>query len=59
MLDLQEYVNHYVAQLTGPTADDAWHSLVQAGPTALPYVIDAFNATSDQRVKVSLVQVQD
>jgi hypothetical protein len=57
MLDLQEYVNHYVAKLTGAGADDAWHSIVEAGPTAPPHVIDAFNRTSARRVKVCLVQI--
>src|SRR5215510_13211857 len=57
MRDLREYVNHYVAQLTGPGADDAWHSLVDAGPAALPHLVDAFNRTGDRRVRVYLVQI--
>ena len=38
-------------------ADDAWHSLVEAGPTALPEVVRAFGAASDPCVKAHLVQV--
>jgi hypothetical protein len=38
-------------------ADDAWHSLVEAGPTALPEVVRAFGAASDPSVKVYLLQI--
>jgi hypothetical protein len=57
MRDLREYVDDYVSQLSGPMADDAWHSLVEAGPTALPEVVRAFGAASDPSVKAYLVQV--
>ena len=57
MRNLKEYVAVSVSQLSGPTADDAWHSLVEAGPAALPYVVEAFSAAGDRAVKVALVQV--
>ena len=57
MQDLQEHVDHYVAQLSGPNAFNAFHSLVQAGPAVLPVVVEAFNACSDPHVKLSLVQL--
>jgi HEAT repeat protein len=38
-------------------ADDAWHSLVEAGPTALPDVVRAFDAAGDPSVKVDLAQI--
>jgi len=57
MRNLQEYVDDYVPQLSGPKADDAWHSLVEAGPAALPYVVKAFDAARDPDVRISLVHV--
>jgi hypothetical protein len=38
-------------------ADDAWHSLVEGGPAALPEVVRAFGAASDPSVRAYLVQV--
>jgi hypothetical protein len=57
MQELQELVDHYVAQLSGPNAFTAWHSLIEAGPPALSLVIEAFNTTTDTRIQVSLVQI--
>jgi HEAT repeat protein len=57
MRDLEEYVRHYVRELSGSKAENAWHSLVEAGPTALPYLVNAFEAATEPRVRVSLVQV--
>lgn len=57
MNNLQEYVDQCVAELSGPNAFRARHSLAEAGPAALPLVIDAFNATSDQNIRLSLVQL--
>ena len=57
MPNLQEHVDHYVSELSGKNAFSALHSLVQAGPAALPVVVEAFNAISDPHVKVSLVQL--
>jgi hypothetical protein len=57
MPNLQEHVDHYIAQLTGKNAFSALHSLIQAGPAALPVVVEAFNATDDPHVKISLVQL--
>jgi hypothetical protein len=54
---LAAYVWDKVAQLSGPNAEDAWHSLVEAGSAALPYVVEAFDAAHDDRIKVSLVEV--
>jgi hypothetical protein len=47
MRERQEYVQHYVAQLSGPDGEDVWHSLVEVGPAALSEVVRAFEATSD------------
>ena len=57
MQDLQEHVDHYVAQLSGPNAFNALHSLIQAGPAVLPVIVEAFNACTDPHVKLSLVQL--
>jgi hypothetical protein len=57
MQDLQEFVDHYVAELSGPNAFTAWHSLIEAGPSALPLVVEAFQVAADPQVKVSLVKL--
>src|SRR4030095_13262748 len=57
MNTLQEYVEQCVAELSGPNAFRARHSLVEAGPAALPLVIEAFFAIEDPHVKLSLVQL--
>lgn len=57
MRHLQEYVSDYVRRLSGPDWENACHSLVEAGPAALPYVIQAYNATADPNVKRALAQV--
>lgn len=57
MQDLQELVDHYVAQLSGPNAFSARHSLIEAGPPALSLLVDAFNTATDSHVKVSIVQI--
>ena len=54
---LRAYVDYYVSRLSGPMADDAWHSLVEAGPTALPEVVRAFGAAGAPSVKAYLVQI--
>jgi len=56
MQELQELVDHYVAQLSGPKAFSARHSLIEAGPPALSLVEDAFHASIDPHVKLFLVQ---
>ena len=57
MQDLQEFVDHYVAELSGPNAFSALHSLIEAGPSALPLVVEAFHAATDPRVRLSLVKL--
>jgi len=57
MRNLQELVNDCISQLSGPHAEDAWHSLVEFGPAALSHLIAAFNATSVPHVRSQLVRV--
>ena len=56
-MTIGEAVEHYVDSLSGANADDAWHALVELGPSALPRVIGAFHATSHLDTQVSLVRV--
>ena len=57
MNNLQEYVDQCVAELSGPNAFRARHSLVEAGPAAIPLIADAFNATNDPHIRLSLVEL--
>ena len=52
-----ESVERYVDSLSGANADDAWHALVEMGPSALPHVIAAFHAASHLDTQVLLVWV--
>ena len=54
---LPEMVKYYVNQLSGDHADDAWHSLVELGPAALPHVVRAFEAQSGRAASVALIRV--
>ena len=56
-MTIGEAVEHYVDSLSGANADDAWHALVEMGPSALPHAIAAFHATSHLDTRVSLVRV--
>jgi len=47
MINVREAVTHYLAQLTGSSADDTWHALLELGPSALPHVVDAFRVHND------------
>ena len=55
--NLQAYVARYVAQLAGADGEDAWHSLVEAGPAALPHLAKALDAAADPHLRTSLVRV--
>ena len=53
-MTIGESVEHYVDSLCGANADDAWHALVELGPSALPHVIAAFHTTSHLDTQVSV-----
>jgi HEAT repeat protein len=55
--ELTGMVKYYVNQLSGDHADDAWHSLVELGPAALPHIVHAFEAQSERSVAVALIRV--
>jgi HEAT repeat protein len=57
MSSVREYVVFYAAQLAGPNGENAWHSLVEAGPTALPHLAEALDASADPRVRAALLRV--
>lgn len=54
---LATIVAHYVAELSGDRSDDARHSLIELGPSALPHVIEAFDRNQDAAIRVSLIRV--
>lgn len=56
-IQLPEMVKNYTNQLLGDHAGDAWHSLVELGPAALPHVIRDFEAQSSSSAKVALIRV--
>ncbi len=60
MPDMREQVQHFAPRLASsrPTdASDAWHSLVELGPDALPFVIEAAETTSNRAVRCGLITV--
>lgn len=56
-MTIGEAVDDYVHSLSGANADDAWHALVELGPSALPHVIAAFHAANHLDTQVFLVWV--
>ncbi len=54
---LEELVNYYVQRLSGPEAEDAWHSLVEEGPAALPFLLNSFASTKDKEIQIRLLQI--
>ena len=57
MHDLRRYIEEHVSQLCGATADDAWHSLVEAGPDALPLLMELFRRSNEPDVRAALIGV--
>ncbi len=57
MQDLRELVGYYVERLSGPEAENAWHSLVEEGPAALPYLLNSFGSAEDKEVQIRLLQI--
>lgn len=46
-----------VERLSTEQSEDAWHTLVEIGPSALPHVLEAYSAASDQEIKAQLFTV--
>jgi uridine kinase len=55
--ELRAYVQHYLALLPTADTENAWHSLVEIGPAAMPYLVDCFARTTAVEVKATLVRV--
>lgn len=56
-LNESEEVAHYVRELARPRPGHAWHALVEMGPTALPLIVQAFEAARDRSVALELIRV--
>ncbi len=54
---LEELVDYYVQRLSGPEAENAWHSLVEEGPAALTYLLNFFASTKDKELQIRLIQI--
>ena len=52
-----DLVRRLVAQLTGPSAADAWFSLVERGASALPDLARSFDETSDVATRAAIMTV--
>ena len=52
-----ERVEYSLKELTGNDWENAWHSLVEMGPGALPYIIQAFEQGCDRSVALNLILV--
>jgi hypothetical protein len=50
-------VKYYVSHLGRDDSEDAWHSLVDLGSAALPYIREAYHCAADDRKRVLLIQV--
>ena len=50
-------VSCYVGELSGSRAEDAWHSLVELGPEALPYLVAAFEGSDEVSVRFELIRI--
>jgi hypothetical protein len=55
--ELRAVVANYVSELTGPQADDAWHSLLELGAAALPHVEEAFRLARATEARHRLAEV--
>jgi hypothetical protein len=43
MNDVRAAVAHYLALLAGPSADDAYHSLLELGRPAVPHLVECLS----------------
>jgi len=57
MNDAREVVTHLLAQLAGPSADDACHALLELGRLALPQLVEAVRGAKSREVKLRLAQI--
>jgi HEAT repeat protein len=57
MQSLRVVVAEYVCELTGPRADDAFHSLLELGPAVLTPLQEAFHAARAPQVRSRVAEV--
>ena len=57
MHDLKAYVDYYLAKLDTSDHDNAWHSLIEADPKAIPLLIEAFRAEQNVGVRAEIVEI--
>jgi hypothetical protein len=54
--DIQNQAIYYLSHLDGNNREDAWHSLVELGSAALPYIRETYHCAADDRKRVLLIQ---
>ncbi len=52
----EQRIQHYIERLAGKGGEDAWHSLVEDGPDALPFIEDAFASEQRSEVRTLLIE---
>jgi hypothetical protein len=57
MNEVRQAVTHYLGQLAGPSAEDACHSLLELGRSALPQLVDAFRVAKSADVRLRLARI--
>jgi hypothetical protein len=57
VVDLRQFAAHYIEQLRGPDAQDAFFSLIEADAAVVPLLIDAFKIEQDAGMRAALVEV--
>jgi hypothetical protein len=57
MSDTQKMVQHYIAKLGDSNDDDAFHRLLELGPSVLPSIREGFRASSSRAVRHRLAEI--
>lgn len=57
MSGLKEEASYYIKELGGPNGESAWHRLVEADDTIIPYLIEAYRAEPEAKRRSMLVNV--
>jgi len=55
--ELEEYADYYVRRLRGDYAEDAFHSLIEADPSIVPYLRQVYELQSDPDTRAELIEV--
>ena len=57
MSELEDMVTHYIAALSGPSAENAYHGLLEAGPAAVPFLATAFSTERRPEMRATILQI--